>query len=220
MLACCSPILLLDVLDSGCSSKESRTSHTAREASIVASTNILVSGESELLKPTNDGSMIRPKPVKSIPKEVGPLYRNMSPGEKQFAAEIFAEMLKLDDYKTATTNFLKKLEETTSPEDLREWAYKRIHGSAGKKNDSALWFGVNIAYEEIPSSIRNIAPTNIFVGAAVERKPPPDHVVIAWGSGMSGFYGIMVGDPPFKPQSEQEYLLKWQDGIYVWHSNK
>lgn len=224
VLQCCWPIFVLLLWCAGCSPEETKpkSDYSSATSSINPSTNVKVLNEVKQnhAKDTSDVSVIKHEMVKRLPKELGPLYRNMSPKEKELAAEIFSNVLPFDDYQTATSNLLDKLEKATSPESLQEWALKRIQQSAGRTNDSTLWEGIAIPFEEIPSGIGSLAPTNTFVGAAVERQPPPDHVVIAWGSGMGGFYGIMVGDSSFRPPTGRGYSTNWQEGIYVWHSSK
>jgi hypothetical protein len=126
----------------------------------------------------------------------------------------------MGSYKDSAGRLLQRLKESTTADNLQNWADERIRSSVTKTNDSGFWEGVAIRFEELPPYIQNLAPTDIFVGAGVEREPSPDHIVIAWGGGMGGFFGILVGNSKFSPPSRFGYVTNWQDGIYVWHSDR
>ncbi|HMP81810.1 MAG TPA: hypothetical protein PKA41_03790 [Verrucomicrobiota bacterium] len=156
----------------------------------------------------------------SLPAELRSLIDGMSEGERRLAVSFLTNAATLGDYKQSAALLLDKLRTVTTVEELRNWTQERIRWSADMANDSTFWEGTDIAFEQIPEPLRSLAPTNLFVAAAVEKQPAPSHVVIAWGSGMGGFFGIIVGEPSFKPSSNWGYSTNWEDGIYVWHSDK
>ena len=222
---CCLLVVIISLACGGCAVKHN-TFHFTSDSPLVASseprTNMSEYGDRKLNRAPlpQFSSSLGNNTDKELSAELGPLYQNASESEKQVMASFFTNLIVLGDYKSTTGTFLEKLKQVTSAEDLREWAQKLIQSSAGKTNNSELWHGVTISFELIPPGIRTLAPTNIFVGAAIEKQPSPDHVVVAWGSGMDGFYGIMVGDVSFHPPRNRGFFRNWEDGIYVWHSDK
>jgi len=149
------------------------------------------------------------------------MYEKAAGTNKAFVIATIANFLQAADYRKAASALLQKLKETARPDDLNAWAEDRIRRAAGRPNDSGLAEGgVPIPFGEIPETLRTLAPTNIFLAAAVVSQPGPEHVVVAWGTPMGGRYGVIIGPPRFSPPRGTIYTTNWQDGTFVWYDER
>jgi hypothetical protein len=104
---------------------------------------------------------------------------------------------------------LRELRRTTDPVQLQEWAASIL---AREKSTT------NLAYGELPKELRAMQPAAsccVLVGTAATNSC----VVVYWGSGLAGSWGLAIGQPGFVPsQLGAAHLIKWQDGLYVYYS--
>jgi len=97
---------------------------------------------------------------------------------------------------------------SVDPEELRSWATKLI-----EQREANPKFQDVIPQNEILPSLRDPRVHVVFHKANEQEK---SYVTLQWGGGF-GHWGILVGDPEFRPfRLERIRYVEWEPGIYFW----
>ena len=113
----------------------------------------------------------------------------------------------LEDVKTATTNFLKRVRAHHSSKELREWALAALNSHI------AAAAPVTISATELPVFILELDPPLRPTVTLI----PKSHLSIDWGGGW-GHWGLLVGPPQFQVSNPRLYVLEWEPGIFAYGS--
>ena len=94
------------------------------------------------------------------------------------------------------------------PEELRSWATKII-----EEREANPKFQDVIHQHAILPSLRDPRVRVVFHKANEQQS---SHVILQWGGGF-GHWGILVGEPEFRPfRLERIHYVEWKPGIYFW----
>lgn len=102
------------------------------------------------------------------------------------------------------------VEKSVGENELRSWALAAIYVDSKSAQDSYHKVGC-------PQFLQNVwkrGLPSIYVREA--RGDEKAHVMIAWGSGFMGHWGLLVGAPDFVPVAPGVQVRKWKEGIYFW----
>jgi len=125
----------------------------------------------------------------------------------------YTNVPKITDFRTAAKQFKEKVEKTTNPEKLRDWALKLL--SAHRDETESVDLGV----EELPDFLKRVDPTMYAPRVSIMVKPDysEPYVLIHWGGGFA-VWGLEVADQDFAPSNDQLYFIKWKPGVFIFHS--
>jgi hypothetical protein len=116
------------------------------------------------------------------------------------------------DYRRHATQFLARVSVTLNSSDLRNLESSTAARSQGIQSAVSL--------QELPRETVNLEIQAPFAAAFFPSSSNElPHLSISWG-GPRYMYGLLVGSPEFQPAPvNNELILKWTDGIYVFHSS-
>jgi hypothetical protein len=121
----------------------------------------------------------------------------------------FRALLESLNYRVHSTNFLRSVRGRVEPERLRTWALKLIRPAKSTGHDSAFH------QPAIPEYLADLeAPYVPVVIVNGDPDASKAYVRCVWGGGF-GKWGLLIGGKQFHPD-EQEFTIRWVDGIYVW----
>lgn len=155
-----------------------------------------------------------------IRRMLADLYRTTPKTNRAFVFGPIREILQWD-YRNVAGSLLSKLEEATTVPALRAWADECIRSAGPRTNDTPVWEGgTRLPFEQLPAAVRNLADTNLFLGAAIRRHDGQDYIMVRWGTPLSGLFGIVIGPDSFRAPPDMGYFTNRHDGIYAWHTTR
>jgi hypothetical protein len=111
-------------------------------------------------------------------------------------------------YMSKTSSFRDELQQSVSPDELREWAMMQVGRSHGSR----------IRLEAAPALLcatRDGVPSYVSVEPGDNVEEP--YVLAVWGGGF-GHWGLKVGSPSFRViHDKTNHYVEWEPGIYCWH---
>lgn len=136
---------------------------------------------------------------------------------------IFSEMYLSGEpgYIQYSKGFLKRVEINCNEKELRDWAVDFIDRF---RDQPESYDATDL--KQVPEFIWRITPDKKIIRehnlAAfrfwITDKAEIEYLVINWGGGLSGYWGLEIGPRNLTLESDSRaYRIEWKPGIYVWY---
>lgn len=126
----------------------------------------------------------------------------------------YKDLKEMPDYRASTQKFFDRVKQRTTYLELQTWATNVLAKYAGTTETQI------VASNEVPRFVQDLdPPLRPVVRVFPKTETTETFVMIDWGSGW-GHWGILAGRETFSPTELDLYVIKWERGVFVFHTNK